>query len=134
MGHGPFGDRGIISGFGRRVTLLAQLSVRLLPPTTLSRLSLFMQDPNKPIALPTPIAIPSAPILAFPNSTNELQQQIHGEPPNKKRRKERACDYCRRRKIKCDGPLRQDQICTNCTHGHRHCTYLYVLPVPSQGT
>ncbi|KAF9450417.1 hypothetical protein P691DRAFT_810360 [Macrolepiota fuliginosa MF-IS2] len=88
--------------------------------------------PQHPIALPPPILIPSAPIppgsrLAFGTSSNVSPRpydDIDDEPPTKRRRKDRACDYCRRRKIKCDGPSQRDQICTNCVHGHRRCTYI----------
>ncbi|KAA1473897.1 hypothetical protein DENSPDRAFT_931268 [Dentipellis sp. KUC8613] len=45
-------------------------------------------------------------------------------PVHKKRKIERACDACRRRKTRCDGPQMSDNICTNCTQARRHCTYL----------
>ncbi|KAI0316023.1 fungal-specific transcription factor domain-containing protein [Amylostereum chailletii] len=45
-------------------------------------------------------------------------------PPSKKRKIDRACDACRRRKTRCDGPQTNDNVCTNCRHAHRHCTYL----------
>ncbi|KAF5354715.1 hypothetical protein D9756_005344 [Leucocoprinus leucothites] len=87
---------------------------------------------HPPISIPAPIVIPSAPILPEHRlvfgSGNKADLTGAGspleEPPNKKRKKDRACDYCRRRKIKCDGPWRQGQVCTNCIHGHRGCTYL----------
>ncbi|KAF9793223.1 hypothetical protein BJ322DRAFT_1154669, partial [Thelephora terrestris] len=37
---------------------------------------------------------------------------------------ERACDLCRRRKTKCDGPSAPDKICSNCVQGNQSCTYL----------
>ncbi|KZT11021.1 uncharacterized protein LAESUDRAFT_644067 [Laetiporus sulphureus 93-53] len=42
----------------------------------------------------------------------------------KKRKIERACDFCRRRKTKCDGPKMKDNVCTNCVQTGRSCTYI----------
>ncbi|KAJ7647258.1 fungal-specific transcription factor domain-containing protein [Roridomyces roridus] len=39
------------------------------------------------------------------------------------RKVDRACDGCRRRKSKCDGP-RLKGSCSNCTAAHKSCTYL----------
>ncbi|KXN92472.1 hypothetical protein AN958_08031 [Leucoagaricus sp. SymC.cos] len=88
--------------------------------------------PHPPVSIPAPIVIPSTPILpehrlVFGSNTSGHSGRANSaleEPPSKKRKKDRACDYCRRRKIKCDGPWRQDQVCTNCLHGHRRCTYV----------
>lgn len=48
-----------------------------------------------------------------------------GDDPNKRRRVARACDSCRKKKVRCDGidpPHRES--CTNCsTYGHE-CTFL----------
>ncbi len=46
---------------------------------------------------------------------------------SKKRKVERACDFCRRRKARCDGPRMPDNVCSNCVTNARTCTYLYVL-------
>ncbi|KAH9855268.1 fungal-specific transcription factor domain-containing protein [Lenzites betulinus] len=43
---------------------------------------------------------------------------------SKLRKVERACDYCRRRKSKCDGPQKKDHICSSCEANSRTCTYL----------
>ncbi|KAJ6499234.1 fungal-specific transcription factor domain-containing protein [Mycena sanguinolenta] len=40
------------------------------------------------------------------------------------RKVDRACDACRRRKTKCDGPKMRDNICSNCLNTHKTCTYL----------
>ncbi|KAJ7770173.1 fungal-specific transcription factor domain-containing protein [Mycena maculata] len=40
------------------------------------------------------------------------------------RKVDRACDACRRRKTKCDGPKMQDNVCSNCVNSHKSCTYL----------
>lgn len=48
----------------------------------------------------------------------------------KKRKIERACDACRRRKTKCDGPRMPDNICTNCTQNRKTCSYVFVLILP----
>ncbi|KAJ7178492.1 fungal-specific transcription factor domain-containing protein [Mycena crocata] len=53
------------------------------------------------------------------------------------RKVDRACDACRRRKTKCDGPKMQDNICTNCRGSHKPCTYLHVpvsLRAPSEAS
>ncbi|KAF8161144.1 fungal-specific transcription factor domain-containing protein [Crassisporium funariophilum] len=50
--------------------------------------------------------------------TNEYGPQV------KKRKKDRACDGCRRRKTKCDGPWMPENVCTNCTHTRKPCTYV----------
>ncbi|KAF8893810.1 fungal-specific transcription factor domain-containing protein [Infundibulicybe gibba] len=41
-----------------------------------------------------------------------------------RRRIDRACDACRRRKTKCDGPRMSDNICSNCTQARKLCTYV----------
>ncbi|KAL1939894.1 hypothetical protein VTO73DRAFT_9594 [Trametes versicolor] len=43
---------------------------------------------------------------------------------SKKRKVERACDFCRRRKARCDGPRMPDNVCSNCVTNARTCTYL----------
>ena len=43
---------------------------------------------------------------------------------NGKSRPERACDLCRRRKTKCDGPSAPDNACSNCVQNNQSCTYL----------
>ncbi|TFK86622.1 hypothetical protein K466DRAFT_492433 [Polyporus arcularius HHB13444] len=43
---------------------------------------------------------------------------------SKKRKVERACDFCRRRKARCDGPRMPDNVCSNCITNARSCTYL----------
>ncbi|KAH7108538.1 fungal-specific transcription factor domain-containing protein [Auriculariales sp. MPI-PUGE-AT-0066] len=35
----------------------------------------------------------------------------------------RPCDNCRRRKRRCDGPLRPDRVCTRCTEQRKSCSY-----------
>ena len=45
---------------------------------------------------------------------------------SKKRKVERACDFCRRRKARCDGPSMPDNVCSNCISNSRACTYVYV--------
>ncbi|KAL7281745.1 hypothetical protein ACG7TL_005063 [Trametes sanguinea] len=43
---------------------------------------------------------------------------------SKKRKVERACDFCRRRKARCDGPSMPDNVCSNCIANSRSCTYV----------
>ncbi|ETW80751.1 hypothetical protein HETIRDRAFT_319564 [Heterobasidion irregulare TC 32-1] len=44
----------------------------------------------------------------------------------KKRKVERACDACRRRKTRCDGPKMPDNVCSTCISSRRKCTYMSV--------
>ncbi|KAI0766902.1 fungal-specific transcription factor domain-containing protein [Trametes elegans] len=43
---------------------------------------------------------------------------------SKLRKVERACDHCRKRKAKCDGPQRKNHICSTCEALSKTCTYL----------
>ena len=52
---------------------------------------------------------------------------------SKKRKVERACDFCRRRKARCDGPRMPDNVCSNCITNSRTCTYLCVSPAHPLG-
>ncbi|KAG8808423.1 hypothetical protein FRC19_005912, partial [Serendipita sp. 401] len=45
---------------------------------------------------------------------------------NKKRKIQRACDVCRRKKIRCDGPTMNDGKCTNCITYSYECTYVEI--------
>ncbi len=40
------------------------------------------------------------------------------------RKIDRACDFCRRRKTRCDGGLTHHSKCTNCRRNNALCTYL----------
>ncbi|KAJ6584811.1 fungal-specific transcription factor domain-containing protein [Mycena capillaripes] len=42
----------------------------------------------------------------------------------RQRRPQRVCDYCRQRKIRCDGPSMADGCCSNCLAFGLSCTYL----------
>ncbi|KAJ7587342.1 fungal-specific transcription factor domain-containing protein [Mycena floridula] len=42
----------------------------------------------------------------------------------KKRKIQRACDICRRKKVRCDGPQTADNRCSNCTAYNLECTYV----------
>ncbi|KAF9463753.1 fungal-specific transcription factor domain-containing protein [Collybia nuda] len=41
-----------------------------------------------------------------------------------KRKVQRACDLCRRKKVRCDGPQMLNQRCTNCITVGQNCTYV----------
>ncbi|KAI6154603.1 fungal-specific transcription factor domain-containing protein [Pisolithus tinctorius] len=47
-------------------------------------------------------------------------------PESKKRRVQRACDICRRKKIRCDGSQMPGNKCSNCIAYSFECTYLEV--------
>ncbi|KAF6761218.1 fungal-specific transcription factor domain-containing protein [Ephemerocybe angulata] len=44
--------------------------------------------------------------------------------PSKKRKIDRACDGCRRKKTRCDGPWTLNNVCTNCIQSKKACTYV----------
>ncbi|KAJ4483342.1 fungal-specific transcription factor domain-containing protein [Lentinula aciculospora] len=51
----------------------------------------------------------------------------HGDEPYKRpvvSIRSRACDWCRRRKTRCDGPRKAGNICTNCLQNKKACTYV----------
>ncbi|TFK25684.1 hypothetical protein FA15DRAFT_638902 [Coprinopsis marcescibilis] len=45
-------------------------------------------------------------------------------PILKKRKTDRACDACRRKKTRCDGPWSLNSTCSNCIQTKKPCTYL----------
>ncbi|KAF8345885.1 fungal-specific transcription factor domain-containing protein [Amanita rubescens] len=42
----------------------------------------------------------------------------------KRRKVDRACDTCRRRKTRCDGPEMPNNLCSNCLQSGKPCTYI----------
>ncbi|KAI0036948.1 hypothetical protein K488DRAFT_40050 [Vararia minispora EC-137] len=54
----------------------------------------------------------------------QLPNQPFQSPSYHRRKLERACDGCRRRKTRCDGPQTSNNVCTNCRQANRSCTYL----------
>lgn len=54
----------------------------------------------------------------------QTQSYASGQLAYKKRKIERACDACRRRKTKCDGPHMPDNVCTNCVQNRKTCSYV----------
>ncbi|KAF9070628.1 hypothetical protein BDP27DRAFT_1220422 [Rhodocollybia butyracea] len=65
-----------------------------------------------------------------PNSSSSfLSSEIVGEqnrtaPATRKRRLDRACDQCRRRKTRCDGIKKAGGTCSNCRTNKSVCTYV----------
>ncbi|KAJ3505766.1 hypothetical protein NLJ89_g7247 [Agrocybe chaxingu] len=55
------------------------------------------------------------------NDAENSQQGFHG---SKKRRIQRACDICRRKKIRCDGVQMPGNRCSNCIAYSFECTYV----------
>ncbi|KAJ7149657.1 fungal-specific transcription factor domain-containing protein, partial [Mycena filopes] len=53
-------------------------------------------------------------------SSNEEESDLRG----KRRRIQRACDKCRKKKIRCDGPELPGGKCTTCMEASADCTYL----------
>lgn len=62
------------------------------------------------------------------NYVSPLQQLQTKNGPNKRIRVSRACDTCRKRKVKCDGK----QPCIHCTVYSYECTYNHLRPVQSK--
>jgi hypothetical protein len=62
--------------------------------------------------------------LPTPGSTSAWPQSFSDSAIPKKRKVERACDGCRRRKTRCDGPKMPDNVCTNCVQNRKICTYM----------
>ncbi|KAH9961592.1 fungal-specific transcription factor domain-containing protein [Russula dissimulans] len=69
-----------------------------------------------------PVRLPAA---APSSSTSAAWPQSFSNPAiSKKRNIDRACDDCRRRKTRCDGPKMPDNVCTNCVQNRKICTYI----------
>jgi hypothetical protein len=83
-------------------------------------------------------------VYAYPHPENviDLGSSASSVPPSssppyyrsatsvhKRRRIDRACDACRRRKTKCDGPKMPDNVCTNCIQTNKSCTYMCAIAV-----
>lgn len=64
----------------------------------------------------------------YPSDSSHTNALHSAQPYSslKKRKLDRACDACRRRKIKCDGPRAEDNVCTNCAHNGKLCSYVSV--------
>ncbi|TFK54441.1 hypothetical protein OE88DRAFT_1625135 [Heliocybe sulcata] len=58
------------------------------------------------------------------SSSASLSYSLPSSPTSKRRKIERACDFCRRRKTRCDGPQMPGNVCTNCTQNQKACTYV----------
>lgn len=69
--------------------------------------------------LAPPVRLPAASA-----STSAWPQSISNSTIPRKRNVERACDGCRRRKTRCDGPKMPDNVCTNCVQNRKICTYM----------
>ncbi|GLB45768.1 putative fungal specific transcription factor [Lyophyllum shimeji] len=57
-------------------------------------------------------------------SSNEEDYNENENPLSKKRRVQRACDICRRKKIRCDGGQMPGNRCSNCIAYSFDCTYV----------
>ncbi|KAH6910364.1 fungal-specific transcription factor domain-containing protein [Coprinopsis sp. MPI-PUGE-AT-0042] len=62
----------------------------------------------------------------FPSYTSatDFASSALQQPQAKKRKTERACDACRRKKTRCDGPSAANNVCTNCIQSKKACTYI----------
>ncbi|KAH7926384.1 hypothetical protein BV22DRAFT_1063146 [Leucogyrophana mollusca] len=54
---------------------------------------------------------------------NDIHDTANSAPGSKKRRVQRACDVCRRKKIRCDGSQMPGNQCSNCIAYNFECTY-----------
>ncbi|KAF8910393.1 fungal-specific transcription factor domain-containing protein [Mucidula mucida] len=66
------------------------------------------------------MAVPSP----SPRPTDSDDSHYNLSNKSQKRKMDRACDACRRRKTKCDGPKMRDNVCTNCLQSRKSCTYV----------
>ncbi|OSD00133.1 hypothetical protein PYCCODRAFT_1437689 [Trametes coccinea BRFM310] len=64
--------------------------------------------------------------MSSPEEDAGAPKGADSQPGPSKRRKvaQRACDYCRRKKIKCDGPQMPNKRCTKCISRRAECTYV----------
>ncbi|TRM69897.1 fungal-specific transcription factor domain-containing protein [Schizophyllum amplum] len=76
-------------------------------------------------------SLPVPPINTFAALENERRADASQSPEyvadslsSKRRKLDRACDACRRRKTRCDGPSRADNVCSTCLQANKSCTYL----------
>ncbi|KAF8871040.1 fungal-specific transcription factor domain-containing protein [Mucidula mucida] len=69
------------------------------------------------------------PVLATTSRSIQLPTMAsrHDRSASKKRRLTRACDMCKRKKIRCDGVEMPGNQCTNCLNSKVHCTHVEVL-------
>lgn len=80
---------------------------------------------------PTPLAAVPVEHQTLHENENDVQQQDQQneedeEQENKRRRVQRACDACRRKKIRCDGAQagKRNITCSNCLEQKIDCTYV----------
>lgn len=81
---------------------------------------------------PTPLATVPVEHQTLMDNENDIQQQQNQqnddeeEQENKRRRVQRACDACRRKKIRCDGAQagKRNITCSNCQEQKIDCTYV----------
>ncbi|KAJ3772120.1 fungal-specific transcription factor domain-containing protein [Lentinula raphanica] len=64
------------------------------------------------------------PSLPSSSSSNRGEDPYRRTAGTKSSSRTRACDNCRRRKTRCDGPRKADNICTNCIQNKKACTYV----------
>ena len=88
-----------------------------------------LSPPSAALREPVNIALP--PKLA---PDDDPYYALDSQDRSKKRKIERACDFCRRRKTKCDGPKMRGYTCTLCTQNGRECTYKWVPLLMSPAT
>ena len=84
---------------------------------------LYLPVPPVTSRFAPPVRLPSS----ASSSTSAWPQSISNSTIPKKRNVERACDGCRRRKTRCDGPKMPDNVCTNCVQNRKICTYVLAL-------
>ncbi|KAH7103320.1 fungal-specific transcription factor domain-containing protein [Auriculariales sp. MPI-PUGE-AT-0066] len=58
------------------------------------------------------------------SASSDDQEPRPKPPPRANREMQRACDACRRRKVRCDGPSQPNHVCTTCLKGKIACTYV----------
>nr|CDP28281.1 Putative protein of unknown function [Podospora anserina S mat+] len=78
----------------------------------------FPQNPPPPPHLPTHLSMEHMP------SVHPTYQMPDNTPPRKRSKVSRACDECRRKKIKCDAQSEaSEQACSNCRRSSAQCLF-----------
>ncbi|SPO43119.1 related to transcriptional activator acu-15 [Moesziomyces antarcticus] len=74
--------------------------------------------------LPTAFSNPDLSAHAADASIDTTNQDDDGDAGGKRRRVQRACDTCRKKKVRCDGLQPEKGACTNCANYGYECTFI----------
>uniref|UniRef100_V5F2R6 Zn(2)-C6 fungal-type domain-containing protein n=2 Tax=Kalmanozyma brasiliensis (strain GHG001) TaxID=1365824 RepID=V5F2R6_KALBG len=80
--------------------------------------------PQRTVMPPTSYPDPDASTHGADASTDAANQDEDAEGAGKRRRVQRACDTCRKKKVRCDGLQPDKGACTNCANYGYECTFV----------